>query len=130
MKNKIKIRIIIAGSRDFSDYNYLKKELDSIIADVDKSEIEIISGHARGADALGERYAFENRCQLKIMPAQWSKYGRIAGFMRNNEMLRYIQNSESNNMVVIFWDGKSHGTKHMITAANNKNVKTYIFIYD
>lgn len=51
-------RIIVAGSTVFEDYELLKEELDRLIPD-DKEDVEIISGHAKGADILGERYAKE-----------------------------------------------------------------------
>ena len=81
------IRIIIAGSRTFNNYPLLKKTLDECISNLETNEeIQIVSGGARGADKLGEKYAKERGYSLKIFPANWDKYGKRAGYLRNNEM--------------------------------------------
>lgn len=102
------LKIIIAGSRTFNNYELLKQKLDFYIGE--HKEIEIISGTARGADRLGERYAFERGLTLHRFPADWSK-GKSAGYLRNEEMAKYGTHA------VIFWDGISRGTKHMIDLA-------------
>jgi hypothetical protein len=74
-------------------------------------QIEIISGGARGADRLGERYAKERGITLKIMPADWQTYGKSAGYRRNAQMAEYATHA------IIFWDKQSLGTKNMIDLA-------------
>ena len=61
-------RIIIAGGRDFGDYELLKKECDSYIESLEKSpdEIIVISGMAWGADSLGEQYAEERNLKIAL----------------------------------------------------------------
>ena len=66
------MKVIIAGSRDFNDYELLKKTCDKIL--INQKDIEIVSGGAKGADALGERYANERRYGLKIFLANWDEY--------------------------------------------------------
>ncbi len=83
---EIMIRCIIAGGRDFHDYDYAKTKLDAIFAR--QSEVEIVSGGAPGADALGERYAAERGWPVVRFPADWS-LGRKAGPMRNGQMAAY-----------------------------------------
>ena len=100
-------RVIVAGSRSFSDYEMLKYYLDKVLANV-KDPIEIVSGHARGADALGERYAKERGYGLITFPADWASFGKLAGFRRNVQMARYA------DALVAFHDGESRGTQHMI----------------
>lgn len=102
-------RLIVAGSRDFNDYDLLKKTLDALL--VNQHDVKIVSGGARGADALGERYAKENGHKLTIFPAEWTKLGKAAGFIRNEQMAEY------SDALVAFWDGESKGTKHMIDTA-------------
>ena len=114
-------RVIVAGGRDFNDYELLKSKLDSLL--VNKSNIVIISGTANGADSLGERYAKERSLQLERMPAEWHKYGKMAGFMRNTEMARVA------DACVVFWDGKSKGTKHMIDTAERLKLELRIIKY-
>lgn len=80
------IRCIVAGGRDFTDYAFAKERLDAIFAR--QGAVEIVSGGARGADALGERYAAERGWPVKRFPADWSQ-GRKAGPVRNAQMAAY-----------------------------------------
>lgn len=110
------MKIIVAGSRGFNDYNLLRKKLDFFLSKKDPATITIISGGARGADQLGERYARERGLQLEIYPAEWEKYGKSAGYKRNELM------AEKADGLVAFWDLESRGTKHMIDLAGKKGL--------
>ena len=119
------IRIIIAGSRNFNDYTLLEQSLmDYIAGKFDPNKIEIISGGARGADSLGERFARE--CQLKLtrFPAQWDKYGRSAGYRRNTEMANYAL--KETGVLFAFWDGQSRGTNHMIEYSKERGLEVHV----
>jgi hypothetical protein len=118
-------RIIIAGSRSFNDYEYLKATLLSIINN--KDNILIISGTANGADKLGEKFAKEFNLALKQFPANWNLYGKQAGNIRNKEMLDFAIKEKA--ILVAFWDGKSTGTKNMIQIAKQKNIERYIKVF-
>ena len=98
------MKVCIAGSREIEDYDLLCK----VIADSNTTITEIVSGTARGADRLGERFALEHDILLKKFPANWNKFGKRAGYLRNKEMADYA------NFFIILWDGESKGTKHMI----------------
>ena len=98
------MRVIVAGGRDFNDYDGLCKKLDYYFANINPI---VICGEARGADALGKRYATEHGYPVESYPADWSQ-GKGAGFLRNIEM------SKVADAAVCFWDGQSKGTKHMI----------------
>jgi hypothetical protein len=115
------MRVIIAGSRGFNDYDLLKEKCDYFFQNY--KDIEIISGTANGADKLGERYAIENGYQLKLFPADWNRYGNSAGFRRNVEMSNHA------DALVVFWDGKSRGTQHMIREAKNKKLLLRVVEY-
>ena len=105
-------RIVIAGCRDYNNYNEAKKYISYYLNDIRKqNNIVILSGCATGADALGERYAKENGFKVEKYPANWEKYGKYAGPKRNKEMAKNC------DCVICFWDGKSKGTKSMITLA-------------
>jgi hypothetical protein len=104
------MKLIIAGSRDFDDYEFLSYHAALITSD-DCSIPEIVSGTARGADQLGERWAAEHDCHIKRFPADWTKYGKGAGYIRNTEMAQYA------DTLLAFWDGQSRGTSHMIDCA-------------
>jgi predicted Rossmann fold nucleotide-binding protein DprA/Smf involved in DNA uptake len=105
------LRVIVAGSRSFSDFGLLSERLDFYLQR--HCGVEIVSGTARGADRLGERYAAERGLAVARFPAQWDKYGRSAGFRRNDLMAGYATHA------VIFWDGVSSGTGHMIQLARH-----------
>ena len=119
------IKVIIAGTRDFNDYAFLKKNLDYFLQGINPNneEIEIVSGNARGADKLGERYAKEHNLPVKLFPANWDKYGKRAGYLRNQEMANYA------DVLIAFWDEKSKGTKHMIDIAKKQDLTVIVVGY-
>ena len=123
----MKIRVIVAGSRDFNDYELMKNQLDIIFQNVSPNVI-IVSGKARGADTLGEKYADENGLQKAPFPADWKNleapgavikqglygpYNAKAGPDRNIKMAEYAA-EQGNGAVVAFWAGDKGGTYHMI----------------
>ncbi len=106
-------RIVVAGCRDYNNYNEAKQHIDLYISEIRKTNTLIfVSGCCHGADMLGERYAQENGFTIERYPANWQKYGRSAGPMRNRKM------AEICDYVICFWDGKSRGTRTMIKYAN------------
>lgn len=114
MNNNI-FKIVIAGSRKFNDYDFLKKKVNKFLENKkDSHKIIIISGHAKGTDELGERYAKEKGYNTKIYPAEWKKYGRAAGPIRNKIMINKA------NALIAFWDGKSRGTSSSINLAKEE----------
>jgi len=115
------MKVIIAGGRGFNDYQTLKEYCQKILRD--QEEVEIVSGTARGADELGEKFAKESKCPIKRFPANWDKYGKSAGYKRNAEMAQYADG------LIAFWDGKSRGTKHMIDLAERAGIEVRVFNY-
>ena len=98
----------VVGSRGFSDYPRMKRVLSEYAIK------KIVSGGAKGADSLAERYAKENSIPvLKHIP-DWSQ-GKSAGIKRN---VKIVDDAEG---VVAFWDGNSPGTKHSIDLARKNN---------
>lgn len=114
-------RVIIAGSRDFNDYELLKRVADYLLQN--KDQVVIVSGAARGADLLGERYAKERGLEIARYEANWDLYGKRAGYLRNEEMAR---NADA---LIAFWDGRSRGTKHMIEIACNEELQVKTVMY-
>lgn len=114
-------KVIIAGGRDFNDYELLKAKVNNILAG--KDNIEIVSGKAPGADTLGERYAKEYNLPIAEFPADWSRYGNHAGPIRNKLMAEYA------DCLIAFWDGKSRGTKGMIELAKLYKLPTRIIYF-
>jgi len=118
-------KVIIAGSRGFSNYKFLREQCNKYLREKRKTcNIIIVSGHARGADTLGEKYAQDEGFDLEIYPAQWKKLGKQAGYRRNEQM------AEVADALIAFWDGESKGTKHMIDIMNAKNLQVKVVEYE
>ena len=119
MKNEL--RVLVCGGRDYSNVEQLYKILDWVDGSWESVDSigpisTIISGHARGADQLAEKYANEKNIPLEIYPAQWDVHGKSAGVIRNQEML----DEGLPDLVVAFPGGK--GTDHMVKIAQKANV--------
>ena len=119
--------LLIAGGRDFNNYEVLKKCLDNETKD-NILPITVISGTARGADSLGERWANEAGHEIIKYKPEWDKLGPKAGPLRNIEMYNFIKDKE-NKKVIVFWDGISKGTMHMIKTASNGQLPLKIYNY-
>lgn len=109
--------LLVVGSRSITDYGFIKEKLGHLIGPIrDKYRFQVVSGGANGVDRLAEKYAKENGFEMHIVPAEWDKYGKRAGYIRNDAMHRYIS-GYSHRGVVAFWDGKSKGTLHSLELA-------------
>lgn len=117
------MKVIIAGGRDFNDFKRLCEVCDKILSNQLPDDIIIVSGQANGADKLGERYAKLKGYQIESHPAQWDKYKRAAGFIRNKEM------AESADSLIAFWDLKSKGTSHMINLSRESGLNVRVLYY-
>jgi YspA, cpYpsA-related SLOG family len=111
------IKTIIAGCRDFFDYDFCSQRIKNHINEI----TEIVSGRASGVDSLGEAFALEYKIPVKYFPADWKKYGKSAGPIRNKQMAEYA------DFLIAFWNGKSPGTKNMIDTMKRqkKSFKVY-----
>jgi hypothetical protein len=114
------MKLGIIGSRNFNDYDLLCGVLDP---HKDKISL-IISGGAKGADLLAEKYADENGIEKLIFLPDWNKHGKSAGFIRNSDI---VANSDK---ILAFWDGTSNGTKNTIEKAENAGKKVKIIYYE
>ena len=115
------LKVVIAGGRDFDDFDKLIKVCDHMLKDADK--IEIVSGGAPGADRLGEAYSALRGYDLHKFPAKWDLHGKSAGYKRNRQMAQFC------DVVMVFWDGKSRGTKHMIDISKELNRPIHVTPY-
>jgi hypothetical protein len=106
------MRILVCGGRDFNNYDLLSKTLyehalpDSVI----------IQGCASGADEMAWDWAKANAYKYESYPANWNKYGKRAGYIRNTQML----NEGKPDLVIAFPGGK--GTQMMINLAEAAGV--------
>ncbi len=113
--------VIIAGTRTFLDYDLLCSKCDHYFSRIKPTAI--ICGEACGADRLGKRYAEEHGIPVLSFPAEWDKYGKSAGYIRNQQMAVHA------DALIAFWDGESKGTHNMITIAKNKGLPCRIVLY-
>lgn len=114
------MRWVIAGGRDYDDYDRLESVCRLLIRRGDT----VVSGCARGCDTLGEKFADRVGCAVDRYPAEWDKYGKSAGHIRNHQM------SQNADGLIAFWDGKSRGTKNMIENAHRARLTTMVVYYE
>lgn len=112
--------LLIAGSRDYSNYDELSRVTDSLLRGCRerRRSITIVSGGARGADTLAEQYAKERGYKSFVIPAEWDKYGRSAGYVRNKAMHECIATA-SGRACLCFWDRESVGTRYNFVLARS-----------
>jgi hypothetical protein len=115
LKERKVMKLIIAGSRTLTDYSWMETKLNNVLANTTE-DVTIISGGAKGADQLGERYAETRGYNVIKMPADWATHGKKAGYLRNTEMAKECTHA------IIFWDGESPGSKHMIDICKKLNI--------
>jgi hypothetical protein len=114
-------RVIIAGSRSFSNYELLREHCLFMFQEKMRTHrVIIVSGHAHGADSLGERFAKEQGLTVELHPAKWRALGKAAGMIRNVEMAR------ASDALIAFWDGRSRGTAHMISFAKRRGLEVSV----
>jgi hypothetical protein len=100
------MKLIIAGSREL---NVRHDELFEILSDLGivYKVTEIVCGCARGIDSDGREFAKRYKIKVKEFPADWTKYGSLAGHRRNLEMAVY------GDALLLIWDGSSRGSANM-----------------
>ena len=115
------MRVVIAGSRDITDYVRLCKLIERSGFEI----TEVVSGMARGVDRMGQRWAVAHGVPIKEMPANWEKYGkRRAGPIRNRAIAEYCDAG------IILWDGKSPGTRDMMNQLRNRDLPFVVDIIE
>lgn len=114
------MKVIVAGGRDMRNWELLCQTLNEKKDLID----EVVCGEAQGADIGGKNWAEENGIPVKSFFAQWDKYGRAAGPIRNKEMAEYA------DYLIAFWDGKSQGTKNMIEEMKKLGKHGIVVYYD
>lgn len=123
------MKVVIAGSRDLDDFDMVCKAIEDSGFEI----TEVVSGGAKGADALGEQWAKQNKIPIKKFPADWKnlkaegavikdgpygKYNVNAGFARNKDMAEYCDALIAINL-------GTNGTDNMVAAATELNKKVY-----
>lgn len=103
------MKTIICGSRGIINGGFVFKALNEI-TEIDITEV--VSGGCRGVDAIGEKWADMKKLPIRIFNAEWSRFGKAAGPIRNSDMGFYA------DCCIAFWDMKSSGTGNMIDCMN------------
>ena len=127
------MKLAIIGSRSFDNYNLLENTIKLYLARCITGRNvpencwqykfdEIISGGAIGADALGAIFAHENNIKLTEFIPDWKKYGKKAGILRNEDIIKNC------DVVLAFWNSESRGTANSLSIAK-KLKKTTIIVY-
>lgn len=110
------MKLLISGSRSITEL-----DLEPYIPD---GVTEIISGGAKGVDALAEEYADRHGIPKTIVLPRYTLYGRAAPIKRDDEMVDMC------DTVLAFWDGRSSGTKHTVDYANKTGKSVKIVVVD
>ena len=105
------MKIAVVGSRDFKDEDFIIETLHNETKFLPPEGYIIISGGAKGVDTIAENFAKEMDLKTKIFLPDWNRYGKRAGFLRNELIINEA------DKVIAFWDGSSKGTKHSIDLA-------------
>lgn len=108
------LRVIVCGGRDFQD----KRKLETILSHLNSETPfrHLWHGNARGADTLADQWGRQNKIAVHPVPAQWKKYGKRAGPIRNQHML-----GQNPDLVVAFPGGR--GTADMVRRSKDAGVK-------
>lgn len=128
------MRVIIAGDREFDNYDMLEKAILQSGFEI----TEVVSGGARGADQLGEMWAKAHKIPVKVFEADWNnikakgavvktnqwhkKYNANAGFDRNQQMADYAE-----ALIALQPDGVTPGTQDMVRRAKKNNIPVYVY---
>lgn len=117
------LKCAIVGGRDFDDYGFMKKVLDGQFDNLSFVE-SIVSGGAKGADTLAERYAKEIGRPMVVFKPDYKSYGRGAALVRNTQIIEYA------DVVYAFWDGRSKGTRDAINKAKKMGKILHVIKYN
>ncbi len=110
---KGKMKILVCGDRNWDDYGVVDDVIN--IVNDKYGPIEVIEGGAKGADTCARTTCETRHIEFHEFPANWARYSRGAGPIRNSQMLR-----EEPELVIGFHDniGQSKGTMDMLNKAN------------
>jgi len=104
-EGNIEINLAIVGSRTILDEHFVKRILNAYKFLFGKPA-KVISGGAKGIDTIAEKWANENNIETQIFYPDWNKYGKKAGFIRNEDIIKNC------DICLAIWDGESNGTKN------------------
>lgn len=114
--------VLICGDRNWTNRDAIKREM--IQHGLDPAKDVVMHGCARGADSIAGSIAREHKFVVREYPANWTKYGKAAGPIRNQQML-----DQNPDLVLAFHPNieQSKGTGHMVRIARAKGVDVEVF---
>lgn len=122
-KERRKFRVIVGGTSEMSDYDFLKSKCDLVLSrklsDPDFEVIIVSSDSKKGVDILAEKYAQEKGLEFKKYKTDWDKLGKKAGIYRNRRM------SEESNACIAFLSGDEvvdRGIKNLVSIATKEKL--------
>jgi hypothetical protein len=120
------MRIVVTGSRTWKDWRTIHGSLDLIADAARKTGVSLIvaHGHARGADEIADDWVAKRKLagwpvEVQRFPAEWTKYGRRAGFLRNARMLK-----PGADVVLAFILDRSKGATQCADLAESEGIPT------
>lgn len=121
------MRILVCGDRHWTDQKFIYSKLAELLGEFGP-DITIIHGAAKGADSIGGTFARFIGLPVLPFPAEWDKYRRAAGPIRNQQMI----DEAHPDLVIAFHDRlpTSKGTWDMITRARKANIPVRIYQHD
>jgi hypothetical protein len=120
------VYVLIAGGREFRDTDWMRRQIEAIVLRSQGSTVRIIHGGARGADRLAGECALSAGLEVGVFGADWDRYGKSAGYRRNERMARFLvrkRQAGAHVEVVLFPGGK--GTEHMRNIAKRSSLPVY-----
>lgn len=119
------MNVLVCGDRNWNNYYSIYSFMSELLKW--NGLFTIISGEAKGADALAKKAADDLRILYAGFEADWDKYGKAAGPIRNKKMI----DEGKPDLVVAFHSNisKSKGTRDMITKARDKGIPIIIKEY-
>lgn len=110
------MKVIIAGGRDITDPKFVERAVKASGYKI----TEVVCGMAKGVDTLGKEWAESQGIPVKEFPANWSKFHRAAGPIRNAEMAKY-----ADALIAIMKPG-SKGTRNMVELARKRKMPNLV----
>lgn len=107
------MRVLVCGSRNWTDYAVIERRMKAL-----PTGAVIIEGEARGVDKSSRRIAEHLGLEVAPFPANWDKYGKAAGPIRNQQML----DEGRPDLVLAFPMPDSIGTQDMIARARQAGI--------
>lgn len=116
--------VLVCGSRDWRSQVQIETGLREAAAKAREfgRQMTVITGGASGADQIGEIVARRLGFEVEVVPAQWSTFGRRAGFLRNKQMIE-----REPDLVLAFQKYGSTGTQHTINLAEAAGIPCWIW---